>query len=381
MSATGGRRGGPRTRVAIVIPVFNEQENVGRLAEELQAELDAAPFDYIVVFVDDGSDDDTFGRLESACRCRPRQFGIVRLRRNLGQSAALAAGFRQAAVRQCDVVVTLDGDGQNPPGEIPRLVAGIEAGQDVVCGWRYRRRDALFTRRIPSLVANRLIRWVTRVPIHDFGCSLRAYRSDALVALDLRGELHRLLPVTLAESTSRISEVRVAHRPRIAGRSKYGPGRTLRVLLDVFALVFLRSYFRRPLHGFGLLGLLLAVLGGAVMVYLLVDKVAFGASIGDRPLLTLGAVLLLSGVQFFGLGLLGEVLVRAHVITTSLQSPAADVTGLDTDTPEEYVSATQDEGASRDLAGEAGTAGADDPSRTTSTTETNLERPSASAEP
>ena len=381
MSATGGRRGGPRTRVAIVIPVFNEQENVGRLAEELQAELDAAPFDYIVVFVDDGSDDDTFGRLESACRCRPRQFGIVRLRRNLGQSAALAAGFRQAAVRQCDVVVTLDGDGQNPPGEIPRLVAGIEAGQDVVCGWRYRRRDALFTRRIPSLVANRLIRWVTRVPIHDFGCSLRAYRSDALVALDLRGELHRLLPVTLAESTSRISEVRVAHRPRIAGRSKYGLGRTLRVLLDVFALVFLRSYFRRPLHGFGLLGLLLAVLGGAVMVYLLVDKVAFGASIGDRPLLTLGAVLLLSGVQFFGLGLLGEVLVRAHVITTSLQSPAADVTGLDTDTPEEYVSATQDEGASRDLAGEAGTAGADDPSRTTSTTETNLERPSASAEP
>jgi glycosyltransferase involved in cell wall biosynthesis len=314
--------------VGIVVPVYNEQDNVGPLAEELRAALDPAPFTYQVLFVDDGSTDDTFDRLEQISATGPDSFGAVRLRRNFGQAPALAVGLRHPSLAACGVIVTLDGDLQNPPSEIPRLVETLAKGHDLVCGWRQDRADSFLRRRVPSAAANWLLRVTSSVPIHDFGCSLRAYDPTVLTDIDLRGELHRLLPAIVAERTSHITEIPVAHRPRVAGRSKYGIGRTMRVLLDMAVLKFFSSYAERPMHAFGLGGLLATLAGAVIWTYLLIERVIVGVGIADRPLVILGGVLLLAGIQLFGLGLLGEVITRQQSAAHQEQTIIARSVGI-----------------------------------------------------
>ena len=314
--------------VGIVVPVYNERDSVAPLCNEFHAALDPAPFDYLVLFVDDGSTDGTFQELLRFCTARPSIFGAVQLRRNLGQADALAIGLRHPAVTKCDVIVTLDGDGQNPPSEIPRVVNELQQGHDLVCGWREARADPFLRRRVPSAAANWLLRLSSGVRIHDFGCSLRAYDPAVLTDIDLRGELHRLLPAIISERTSNISEIAVAHRPRVTGRSKYGMGRTLAVLLDMAVLKFFRSYAERPMHAFGLAGLAASVSGAAIWIYLLIERVVIGSSIADRPLVILGGVLLLAGIQLFGLGLLGELITRQRSPSRDKQTVIARSIGV-----------------------------------------------------
>jgi glycosyltransferase involved in cell wall biosynthesis len=290
-----------------VIPVHNEQENIPLLAEELRQTLDPLELVYEVVAVDDGSTDGTLTQLESVRAQDPRWI-VVALRRNFGQTAALSAGFDYA---RGEVVVTLDGDLQNDPADIPRLLA-LTKEFDVVSGWRRRRQDPLLTRRLPSLLANWLISRVTGIRLHDYGCTLKAYRREVVEHLRLYGEMHRFIPAIASWMGITLAEVETHHRPRRFGRSKYSIARTLRVILDLITVKFLLSFATRPIQVFGLLGMGATAAGLAIGTYLTVLKLAFGAQIGGRPLLFLGILLILVGVQLIVMGLLGEMLVRVY---------------------------------------------------------------------
>jgi glycosyltransferase involved in cell wall biosynthesis len=234
---------------------------------------------------------------------------VVRLRRNFGQTAAFSAGFDRA---RGDVVVTLDADLQNDPADIPRLLAQIEQGYDVVSGWRKDRQDRFLDRRLPSVVANRLISWVTGVYLHDYGCSLKAYRREVLADVRIYGELHRFLPALAYGMGARVTEIEVSHHPRQFGRSKYGISRTIRVLLDLLAVKFLLSYSTRPIHIFGLAGLLSLIFGGGLLAYLGIVRIILGQDIGDRPLVLLAILLTMLGVQLITSGLLAELVTRTY---------------------------------------------------------------------
>lgn len=296
-----------RPTLSIVIPVFNEEENVPLLAEEIRRALDPQEVAYEVVAVDDGSTDGTWARLESVRAQDPRWI-LVGLRRNFGQTAAMSAGFDHA---RGDVIVTLDGDLQNDPADIPRLLA-LTKDHDVVSGWRKVRQDPFLSRRLPSMLANWLISRVTGVRLHDYGCTLKAYRREVVEHLHLYGEMHRFIPAIASWMGISLAEVETRHRPRRFGRSKYGITRTLRVILDLITVKFLLSFATKPIQFFGLLGLLAAGVGIAIGGYLTALKLAFGAQIGGRPLLFLGILLILVGVQFLVMGLLGEMLVRVY---------------------------------------------------------------------
>ena len=296
-----------RPRLSIVIPVFNEEENILLLAEEIRRALDPQAVAYEVVAVDDGSTDGTWARLESVRAQDPRWI-LVGLRRNFGQTAAMSAGFDHA---RGDVIVTLDGDLQNDPADIPRLLA-LAKDHDVVSGWRKVRQDAFLSRRLPSMLANWLISRVTGVRLHDYGCTLKAYRREVVEHLHLYGEMHRFIPAIASWMGISLAEVETRHRPRRFGRSKYGITRTLRVILDLITVKFLLSFATKPIQVFGLLGLFAAGVGIAIGGYLTALKLAFGAQIGGRPLLFLGILLILVGVQFLVMGLLGEMLVRVY---------------------------------------------------------------------
>jgi len=296
-----------RPRLSIVIPVFNEEENIPLLAEEIRRALDPQAVAYEVVAVDDGSTDGTWARLESVRAQDPRWI-LVGLRRNFGQTAAMSAGFDHA---RGDVIVTLDGDLQNDPADIPRLLA-LAKDHDVVSGWRKVRQDAFLSRRLPSMLANWLISRVTGVRLHDYGCTLKAYRREVVEHLHLYGEMHRFIPAIASWMGISLAEVETRHRPRRFGRSKYGITRTLRVILDLITVKFLLSFATKPIQVFGLLGLFAAGVGIAIGGYLTALKLAFGAQIGGRPLLFLGILLILVGVQFLVMGLLGEMLVRVY---------------------------------------------------------------------
>jgi glycosyltransferase involved in cell wall biosynthesis len=293
--------------LSIVIPVFNEEENIPLLAEEIRRALDPQEVAYEVVAVDDGSTDGTWARLESVRAQDPRWI-LVRLRRNFGQTAAMSAGFDHA---RGDVIVTLDGDLQNDPADIPRLLA-LAKDHDVVSGWRKERQDPFLSRRLPSMLANWLISRVTGVRLHDYGCTLKAYRREVVEHLHLYGEMHRFIPAIASWMGISLAEVETHHRPRRFGRSKYGITRTLRVILDLITVKFLLSFATKPIQVFGLLGLFAAGVGIAIGGYLTALKLAFGAQIGGRPLLFLGILLILVGVQFLVMGLLGEMLVRVY---------------------------------------------------------------------
>ncbi len=294
--------------LSVVIPVHNEAPNIDQLYRELHQVLSSSGHDYELVFVDDGSNDATLDQLKKL-RATDSRIKIIRFRRNFGQTAAFAAGFAYATGA---VIVTMDGDLQNDPADIPRLIARLEDGYDVVCGWRRSRRDAWLTRRLPSMVANWLISWATGVRLHDYGCSLKVFRSEVVKALKLYGEMHRFIPVLASELGVRIHETVVNHRPRLWGRSKYGLSRSVRVVLDLITVKFLVSYSTRPLQIFGLLGLLMGGLGLSVTSWLVYVKIFGNQDIGDRPLLLFGILLIFTGVQFGTLGLLAELQARTY---------------------------------------------------------------------
>lgn len=296
------------TDLSIVIPLYNEAPNLPELHRELTAALTKWGRSYEVLFVDDGSQDDTF-HVAARLRENDPHVRVVRFRRNFGQTAAFAAGFAYARGR---VIVTSDGDLQNDPQDIPSLVARLEEGYDVVCGWRKHRKDPWLTRRLPSMMANKLISLATGIRLNDYGCSLKAFRSDVVKGLRLYGEMHRFLPAIASEMGVRIDEVVVNHRVRKHGRSKYGLGRTVRVLLDLITVKFLLSYSTRPLQMFGMIGLIVGGLGGLILARLAYLRLFAYQSIGDRPLLLLGVLLAFIGVQFITIGLLAELQARTY---------------------------------------------------------------------
>ena len=292
--------------ISVVIPVHDEERSVALLYEELEAALEAGGEPWEAVFVDDGSTDGTFAAL-TRLHAKTPNTRVVRLRRNFGKSTALAAGFAQA---EGETIVTIDGDLQDDPAEIPRLLAKLEEGFDLVSGWKTRRRDPL-RRRLLSRIFNAVTGRVSGLRLHDLNCGLKAYRAEVVRGLALYGELHRFIPVLAHYRGFRVAEIPVNHRPRTHGRSRYGVERYLRGFLDLLTVTFMGRYRHRPLHLFGGLGLILGFVGSAVLVYLTVLK-AMGEAIGHRPLLTLGVLLVVVGLQFFSLGLLSEMVTSHH---------------------------------------------------------------------
>ena len=297
----------PRLALSIVVPVYNEEESLPELVEQLLGALRPTGQSFELVLVNDGSSDDSSAVLERLSGSVPELVAVL-LRRNYGQTGALAAGFD---VARGNVIVTLDGDLQNDPADIPRLVAKLGEGYDLVSGWRHQRQDAVIQRKLPSRIANRLIGRVTGLRLHDYGCSLKAYRREVVEDMNLYGELHRFLPALAFIEGARITEVRVAHRARRFGVSKYGIDRTFRVLMDLLTVWFMKRFLTRPMYVFGFGGLMAMAIGALMGAHLLWLKLQ-GSDIGNRPLLTLAVVLGLAGVQLFCFGLLGELQMRTY---------------------------------------------------------------------
>jgi glycosyltransferase involved in cell wall biosynthesis len=307
--------------LSIVVPVYDEVENVRPLMDEITAALADQNLDYEVLFIDDGSKDGSFDLLKEMAAENPR-IVVVRFRRNHGQTAGFAAGFDYAEGRR---ILTIDADRQNDPADIPKLMAKMDEGYDVVNGWRQNRQDAFLMRKVPSYIANRLIARLSDVPLKDRGCSLRLFKAEVVEELHLSGELHRFIPEMVNFAGFKMAEVPVNHRPRVAGQAKYGISRTFRVIVDLMTVLFLRKYMDRPMHFFGLIGIPLGALGGLMLFYLLCLKLwgliqggmaGFQAmQIGERPLLILGVLLIILGVQFLVMGLLAEFIARTYYET------------------------------------------------------------------
>jgi glycosyltransferase involved in cell wall biosynthesis len=295
-------------QVSIVSPIRNEAENVEALIAAIHAALDPTGIDYEVICVDDGSEDNSLSLLEHLAQTDPRLV-VGTFRRNFGQTAAMQAGITAA---RGDVIVLLDADLQNDPKDIPRMLEKLDEGYDMVAGWRADRRDTFINRRLPSIIANWIISRTTRVRLHDYGCTLKVMRADMARELRLYGEMHRFIPVMASLIGARIVEVPVLHHARRFGKSKYGISRTLRVVLDLVTVLFLRSYLVRPMQVFGLAGLGCLFLGVITSAYLAYGKLAHGWELANRPLLLLGVILILVGVQLLSLGLVADVVGRTY---------------------------------------------------------------------
>jgi len=296
-----------RPELSVVVPLLDEQENLRPLYSQIKQALDGR-YSYELIFIDDGSTDASFDILKELHDSDPR-VRVVRFRKNFGQTAAMSAGFRHA---RGDIVVAMDADQQNDPADIPMLVGKLDEGYDVASGWRKHRHDKVLTRRIPSKMANWLISRITQVKLHDYGCTLKAYRREVLAEMRLYGEMHRFIPALASWSGARIVECEVNHRARTAGKAKYGLARTLKVLLDLITVKFLGSFSTKPIYVFGGLGLftaLLAVLFTWIMVY---EKLTRGEDMTGNPLLILSAVMTITTVQFILMGLIAELLVRTY---------------------------------------------------------------------
>jgi glycosyltransferase involved in cell wall biosynthesis len=296
--------------VSVVIPIYNEQENLPDLVARVGAALSGSGHSFELILVDDGSRDDSAAIMAELAGAHAwlRPLYLIR---NYGQSAALQAGFDAA---RGAIIVTLDGDLQNDPDDIPRLLRMLDEHPDIdmISGWRKERQDRTLSRKLPSLIANHIISRVTGVPLHDYGCALKLYRAQVIRDLKLYGEMHRFIPALAAEVGARIVEVPVKHHPRTRGASKYGIDRTVRVVLDLLWVKFMMRFLHRPMHAFGGVGFLLLALGGAILGWLAFDKLALGHDIGGRPLLMLGVLLALIGVQLLATGVLGELLTRIY---------------------------------------------------------------------
>ncbi len=298
----------PGVQISVVIPVFNEEESISGLLVSLASSMDELGMTYEVIVIDDGSVDGTFQRLLDS-RKLFKQMMVVRFRRNYGQTAALSAGFDRA---RGEYVVTMDGDAQNDPGDIPLLVKKIQEGYDLVSGWRRVRRDAFISRKLPSRAANWLVSAVTGIKTRDLGCALKIYRNEVLQEISMYGDLHRFLPVLIHQVGGRIAEIPVRHHPRVAGQSKYGLSRTKRVLLDLVTVRFLMSYGTRPMHFFGTWGLRCLSLSLAAGFLTGVARVLDFRTMTRNPLLYLSLVLFFLGMQFICIGLLGEINIRTY---------------------------------------------------------------------
>ncbi|MCX5718027.1 MAG: glycosyltransferase family 2 protein [Nitrospirae bacterium] len=294
-------------KVSVVIPLYNEEENIAILHERLKETLDRLGYDYEIIYVDDGSADKTLAGLEKI-QAEDKKVVVLSLRRNFGQTAAFAAGFDFS---RGDIVITMDGDLQNDPADIPKLLDLIK-DNDLVSGWRKKRKDAFITRRLPSIIANWIISKVTGVKLHDYGCSLKAYRREIIKNLKLYGEMHRFIPAVASWYGVRVAEVETTHYPRLRGKSKYGLSRTMKVILDLITVKFLQSFSTKPLQFFGPIGLFSSAAGFLISLYLSIEKIFIGKPIGGRPLLLLGILLIIVGIQLIGMGLLGEMLVRVY---------------------------------------------------------------------
>lgn len=298
--------------ISLVVPVYNEDENIQPLLEEVHAAMAQSPYPWDLILVDDGSTDMTVQKMNEGVAQYGAHVKVIELQRNFGQTAAMQAGFDHAVG---DVVVTLDADLQNDPADILRLVDTlIVEGLDLVVGWRKNRQDNAISRTIPSRIANKLIGKITGVVLHDYGCSLKAYRNDVLRNINLYGEMHRFIPAWLAMQTSvnRIKEVVVNHRARVRGVSKYGIGRTSRVITDLLSVYFFQRFLSRPSHFFGKFAFYLGVLGFSAFVYLCYVKFVEGLEIGHRPLLLISIVTILVSIQFLMTGILAELLTRTY---------------------------------------------------------------------
>jgi glycosyltransferase involved in cell wall biosynthesis len=294
--------------LSVVVPLFNEEGSLRQLVEKLLAALRPLGLSFELVLVDDGSRDATPQILDQLAREVPELVAVL-LRRNYGQTAAMAAGFDSS---RAPIIVTLDGDLQNDPADIPLLLDTLDEGYDLVSGWRHQRQDGALNRLLPSLIANRLIARVTGVRLHDYGCSLKAYRREVVADMNLYGELHRFLPALAFIEGARIGEVRVQHHPRRYGTSKYGIDRTFRVLMDLLTVWFMKRFLTRPMHVFGLAGLTTLGVGLFLALWLVGEKLLLGTNIGNRPLLLMAVLAILSGVQLFCFGLLAELQMRTY---------------------------------------------------------------------
>lgn len=294
--------------LSVVIPVYNEENNIVPLYRGLKEVLEGVGLSYEIVVVDDGSTDGSFEVLRELHR-GDEGLKVIRLRRNFGQAAAFAAGFDRAVG---EIVVSMDADLQFDPADIRKLLGKIAEGYDIASGWRIDRQEAFLTRRLPSMAANWLISRITGVRLHDYGCSLKAYRSEVIRNVQLYGELHRFIPALASSIGVRLAEVPVSHYPRRHGKSKYDLSRTLTVILDLLTVKFLLSYATRPMQVFGLLGIFSFALGTVIAAYLAFIRLFLGSPIANRPLLLLGILLIFVGVQLVTMGLLGELTIRTY---------------------------------------------------------------------
>ena len=297
-----------KTDISIVIPVLDEEENIPVLYSELKKVMDALNKNYEIIFIDDGSKDKTF-KILKGLQEKDKKVKIIKFRKNFGQTSAIQAGFDNANGK---LIITMDADLQNDPGDIPELLDKINEGYDVVSGWRHNRKDPFFTKKIPSKISNWLAVKLTGVDIHDFGCTLKAYRKDSLEGIKLYGEMHRYIPALVAWSGFSVAEIKVKHHPRKYGKAKYGFQRLLKGFLDLINLKFWMQYSTRPLHLFGFLGICLFFAGFIVGIYLTIMKLFFGMGLSNRPILLLAVLLVVLGVQFIIFGFLGEIMVRVY---------------------------------------------------------------------
>lgn len=294
--------------LSLVIPLYNESETIPLLYADVHQALESLAVPYEVIIIDDGSTDDSFARL-TAIHGRDPHWQIIRFRRNFGQTAGIAAGF---AAARGEIIVTMDADLQNDPQDIGKLLAKMDEGYDIVSGWRVQRKEPFFTRRLPSMMANRLISWTTGVRLHDYGCSLKAYRRDVVKQVHLYGDLHRFIPALASQMGVIVTEIPVNDRPRQHGKSKYGINRTLKVFLDLIGVIFVLSYFNRPMRVFGGAGLFIGLPGVLILLYLAFERLVLLNDIGDRPLLNLGILLVVLAVQMISTGLIADMVMRTY---------------------------------------------------------------------
>lgn len=303
-------------QVSVIVPLYNEEDNVFPLSTEIEQALSDFNHPWEVIFVDDGSSDATRERLTEISETLGNHVSVVELQRNFGQTAAMQAGIDQA---RGDILVTLDGDLQNNPADIPGMVQRlIDENLDLLVGWRKDRKDNFLLRKLPSVIANYLIGRMSGVRLNDYGCSLKVYRGEIIKSVRIYGEMHRFIPAWVATqtATSKIKEQVVNHRARQHGYSKYGLSRTYRVLLDLLSVYFFMSFMSRPAHFFGRIGIILGGIGGLILTYLFFVKILLGEDIGGRPLLLTGVLLVIMSIQFFCTGILGELMTRTYYEST-----------------------------------------------------------------
>ena len=294
--------------ISVVIPLLNEEESLPVLYKELKDALNPLDMNYELVFINDGSSDGSAAIL-AGMHAEDNRVVVVNFRRNFGQTAAMSAGFNYA---RGEIVIAMDADLQNDPADIPKLIAKIEEGYDVVTGWRYDRKDTFINRRLPSIIANKLISKTTGVCLHDYGCTLKAFRRDVIKELHLYGEMHRFIPAIASGIGIKFTEVKVNHRARRFGTTKYGITRTVRVILDLMTVKFLLSYATRPIHVFGMMGLVSGGIGFIIALVMTLQREFYGIGLSNRPMLLLAILLIILGFQFISLGLIAELQARTY---------------------------------------------------------------------